>query len=146
MQGGRDRAGARARRGRKGSTLIELMLGTTVLVVALLGAVSAAATIDASLRTSRETNQASADLAQAMERLLLVQPALLPIPGSAFQADVPLADFEGLNLPDERIVPTYPNYVPGLAVPDPLEIVTTITWTDFRGRTRTMRATTLRTR
>jgi type II secretory pathway pseudopilin PulG len=144
MQAGRLKA--RARRGHRGSTLIELMLGTTVLVVALLGAVGAAATIDASLRTSRETNQAAADLAEAMERLLLVQPAQLPIAGSAFQADTPIAEYEGRNLPDERIVPSYPNYVPGFPVPDPLEIVTTITWTDFRGRTRTMRTATLRTR
>jgi type II secretory pathway component PulJ len=147
MSGRQVRTRARqARRARRGATLIELMLGTTVLVVALLGAVSAAATVDASLKTSRETNQAAADLAQAMEQLLLVQPRQLPIAGSEFEADQPIAAFEGLHLPGERIVPNYPNYVAGAQVPDPLQIVVTISWTDHRGRARTMRAATLRTR
>jgi hypothetical protein len=72
--------------------------------------------------------------------------AQIPVAGSPFEAGQPIAAFEGLHLKDERIVATYPGYTAGLAVPDPLQIVLTATWTDFRGRPRNMRIACLKTR
>ena len=136
----------RAQRRRRGTTLVELALASTVLLIALLATTHAAITVDAWLQTSRETNAACADLAQAMEELLLLPLDDIPAAGSPFEADQPLAAFDGLNLRDERIVASYPGYVPGAAVPDPLEVVLTASWTYRGGGTRSLRLTTLRTR
>ena len=56
----------------------------------------------------------------------------------------PIARFEGLHLANQRLVATYPGYVPGQQVPDPLAIVVTMNWNDFEGRPRTMRLATMK--
>ena len=47
-------------------------------------------------------------------------PDLLPNAGSKYEHGVPIAAFEGLHLREQRIVATYPGYVTGGAVLDPL--------------------------
>ena len=43
------------------------------------------------------------------------------------------------------MVATYPNY-DGVTVPDPLEIVITVSWNDALGRARTLRVGSIKTR
>ena len=50
-----------------------------------------------------------------------------------------------LHLDGERLVVTYPNHVAG-DVPDPLEILVTVTWNDYAGRERSVSMATLMTR
>ncbi|MFN0008997.1 MAG: hypothetical protein ACKVXR_13935 [Planctomycetota bacterium] len=129
-----------------GFTMIELMLGLGVLLVAVLGALGSQLVSHDLVQTTRETDAATTDLQAAMEQLLISPPDQIPIAGSAFQSGQPIAAFESLHLKDQRIIATYPGYTPGLAVPDPLQIVLTATWTDFRGRPRSMRIACLKTR
>ena len=53
--------------------------------------------------------------------------------------EVDLQEFEAmqkLHLDQERVFATYPNYDEGGEVPDPLEIVVTVTWQDASKRAR----------
>ena len=99
------------------------------------------------LRTSSETNAAMADLRGAMEEVLTLNVSLanLPLAGSPFENGQPVAKFANRSLANENIVATYPGYVAGVPVPDPLQIVLTITWNDFVGRPRTMSVATMKT-
>ena len=115
---------------RSGFTLIELMIAVVVLVVAICSAISAQVVAHHLLRTTRESNVALSDLHGAMELAILEAPNALPIPGSAFEHGVPIAQFNGLHLRGETITATYPGYVVGAAVPDPLQVVMTIRWND----------------
>ncbi|MBL8860718.1 MAG: prepilin-type N-terminal cleavage/methylation domain-containing protein [Planctomycetes bacterium] len=132
-------------RSRGGFTLVELMIAITVLLVAVLGTFSSQLRARELIQTTRETAIATADLRAAMERILLRPIDQLPIAGSAFADDQPIAQFEGLHLTDQRIVADYPGYTGG-AVPDPLPIVLTMTWTDPRGRPRTETLRSMKTR
>lgn len=146
---GRGPRGVSARRAkgrRDGFTMVELSIAITVLLVAVLTAFEVQLASQRLVRTSRETNTAMADLQAAMEELLLLPKDDIPVAGSAFEVDQPIAAFEGLHLDDERIVATYPGYVLGGPIPDPLEIVLTETWTDHRGRQRTLQLSSMKTR
>lgn len=140
--------GARIRRGSRsaGFTMLELMLGLGVLLVAVLGALGSQLVSHDLLNNTRETDAATTDLQAAMEQVLLRNVDQIPIAGSPFETGQPIAAFENLHLRDQRIVATYPGYTAGLPVPDPLQIVLTATWTDFRGRPRNMRIACLKTR
>lgn len=131
---------------RRGFTLIELMIAITVLTVAVLSTFITQISAHNLMRTSRETNTATADVQAAMEQLLLLPMNTIPIAGSAYVPGQPVAAFTGLHLRDETIVPTYPNYAGGPTVPDPLQIVLTITWSDFAGRQRILRLASMKTR
>ena len=139
---------ARIRRGSRsaGFSMLELMIGLGVLLVAVLGALGSQLVSRNLVRTTRETAAATTDLQAAMEQILLRAPDQIPVAGSPFQAGRPIAAFENLHLQSERIVPSYPDYTAGLPVPDPLQIVLTVTWNDFRGRPRNMRIACLKTR
>ena len=58
---------------------------------------------------------------------------------------MPCAEFDGLHLRDERLVVTYPGYTAGSA-PDPLPIVVTVSWSDFKGRARSLRLMSMKAR
>lgn len=140
------RAQAQLRGSRRGFSLIELMIAITVLTVAVLATFITQLSSHNLLRTSRETNMAVADAHAAMEALLLVSPmSSLPVAGSTYAAGQPIAAFNGLHLSNERVVVTYPNYVAGGVVPDPLEIVVEVRWSDFAGRSRRLRIASMRT-
>ena len=70
----------------------------------------------------------------------------MPIAPSEFQAGVPNPRFANLHLRNESVTATYPGYVVGGAVPDPLQIVMTIQWNDYLDRPRTLSLATMRTR
>ena len=131
---------------RGGFTLIELMLAITVLVVAMLAAVASHVSSYNLLRTSSETNAAMADLRGAMEELLLEGILTLPLAGEPFENGQPIPKYTNKSLTNESIVPTYPGYAGGATVPDPLQIVLTISWNDYVGRARTMTVATMKTK
>jgi len=136
----------RTGRGRRaGFTLIELMIAITVLLVAVLGTFTSQLKARELLQTSRETSIAMADLQGAMEQILLRPVDLIPVPTSAYADDQPIAAYTDLHLPNQQIVADYPGYSGG-AVPDPLTIVLTMTWTDPRGRPRTKTLRSMKTR
>ena len=74
------------------------------------------------------------------------QPAEIADPAGPFAEGQPIAAFTDLHLENQRIVPRYPNVVVAGVVPDPLEIVLTITFDDHSGRQRSLSLASLRTR
>jgi hypothetical protein len=126
--------------------LVELSIAIVVLMVAVLTAFEVQLASHRLARMSRETNTAMADLGAAMEQVLLLPKDEVPVAGSAFESGQPIAAFDDLHLEGQSIVPTYPGYVLGAAVPDPLQIVLTVTWTDHAGRTRTLSLSSMKTR
>jgi len=134
------------RRSGAGFTLLELMIAVGVILVAVLGTFGAQFTSHQLLRTARETETATLDLQAAMEQVLMVSPDLLPIPGGRFPAGQAIPAFTNLHLRGEVIVATYPNYPGGATVPDPLDVVLTLAWQDFRDRPRTMQLACRKTR
>jgi hypothetical protein len=126
--------------------MIELMMAVVILVVAISAAIGAQLIGNNLLRTSRESNTALSDLQGAMELVILQAPASLPVAASEFANGVPIARFNNLHLRNEVITATYPGFVVGAAVPDPLQIVMTIQWNDYMNRPRTLALATVRTR
>lgn len=126
---------------RSGFTLIEVTIAVTVLLVAVLSTFLSQISANDLLRQARETNTASADLQATLERVLTRGVEQIPVqfPPGAELATTP-------SLRDQSIVASYPGYVAGTAVPDPLTIVLTATWTDHRGGARSLRLSTLKTR
>lgn len=133
----------RPRHSLAGLTMIEALIAVGVLMVAVLSALSSQVTSLNLITTSRETNTALSDLQAAMEQVLLERADEIP---GAYPADTSLVNFDDLNLQDERIVPTYPGFVVGDVVPDPLPIVLTISWSDYGGRPRFMTLSSMKTR
>jgi len=132
--------------GRGGFTLVELMIAVVVLLVAVLATFTSQLKSRELLTTSRETGIAMADLQSAMEQILLRPVDQIPIAGSLYEDDQPIAAFTNLHLANEVITADYPGYALGGAVPDPLQISLTITWTDPRGRPRTKTLRSMKTR
>jgi type II secretory pathway pseudopilin PulG len=118
--------------------MVEVMMALGVLLVAVLGAFSSQVASSNLIRVSRETDLALADLQACMEQALTLTTDDLPIPGSLFEEGQAVALYENLNLEGESIVTTYPDYVVGQTIPDPLEIVLTLTWSDYGTRSRTV--------
>jgi prepilin-type N-terminal cleavage/methylation domain-containing protein len=139
-----DHRARRADRRRSGMTLIELMITITLLVVVWGGAMSSQMAASDLVMTGRETSIASVDLQSCMERILSAAHADIPLAGSEFEDGQPVQLYEELHLANQRVVATYPGYVAGQPVPDPLTIVLTVTWNDFEGRPRTMQLSTIK--
>lgn len=130
---------------RAGFSLVELAVMLTVLLTAVLAAMRTQLSSVDLIRTRHETALAAADLRTAVEGILRLPASSIPLAGGPYAPDQPIAEFDGLHLNGQSIVPSYPGYVPGGPIPDPLPIVLTLTWTDYAGRTRTLRLATLRT-
>jgi type II secretory pathway pseudopilin PulG len=130
---------------RSAFTMVELMIAATILMIAVLSTFVAQIGSNNLLRVSRETNTGMADLETAMESVLLRPVDEIPIATSPFKPNVPIAAFTNLHLSGETIVPTYPGYAGG-TIPDPLEIVLTLRFKDFKGRQRTMQLASMKTR
>ena len=131
---------------RAGFTMVEVMVAIGVLLVAVLTAFGSQLTSFRLMSSSREDNTAIADLAACMEEVMLETVDTLPVAGSRYEQGAPIAAFEGLHLREQRIVATFPGYVAGGAVPDPLTIVLTATWRDARGIARRLELRSLKVR
>lgn len=131
---------------RAGFTMVEVMVAIGVLLVAVLTAFGSQLTSFRLMSSSREDNTAIADLAACMEEVMLETVAALPVAGSRYEQGAPIAAFEGLHLREQRIVATYPGYVAGGLVPDPLTVVLTATWRDGRGLARRLELRSLKVR
>lgn len=114
------------------------MFATGVIMAAMMAAFASQVCSVNLLKCSRETEAALADLRSAMDELLTQSTVDLPGTGGLYTDDAPIAEFTGLNLRDELIVVDYPGYAAGGSIPDPLPIVLTCTWSDFRGRPRSL--------
>ncbi|MBM3978069.1 MAG: prepilin-type N-terminal cleavage/methylation domain-containing protein [Planctomycetes bacterium] len=130
---------------RAGFTLVECMVGMTVMLVALMASLMSQLAASNLLRASRETNQAVMDLKACMDEILVQPPASLPAPGTPYADDTVIAAYTNLHLPGEQIRVDYPGYVAGGAVPNPLSIVLTMTWNDYAGRERTLTLSSMKT-
>ena len=128
----------RCRTTQAGFSMVEVMMALGIMLVAVLGAFSSQVASSNLIRISRESDLALADLQACMEQALTLSTDDLPIAGSPFEDGQPVALYEGLNLEGESIVTTYPGYVEGQTIPDPLEIVLTVTWNDYGTRLRTV--------
>ncbi len=137
---------AAAAAGRAGFSMLEIMIAIAVLLISILGAFGSQLTSLNSIRTSRETDAAVSDLKACMEQILAHTSDEIPISGSLFEADLPVAHYTSLNLSDELLVPSYPGYTLGGEVPDPLEIVLTLDWSDYQGRARQLNLRSLKVR
>lgn len=131
---------------RAGFTMVEVMVSVGVLLVSVMAAFGSQLTSFRLMTASRESDVAIGDLAACMEELLLLPVDAIPIATSEYAADQPIARYEGLHLRDQRIVASYPDYVAGGAVPDPLQIRLTGTWTDPRGGARRLEMRSLKVR
>ena len=127
---------------RAGFSLIELMIAVVLLSIGVLSAFYGQISSLNLLRAARERNTAMSDLESCMEAIL--SEPLEDIP-TDFPAGVSVPDFDGLNLDAQQLVPTYPGFAGG-PVPEPLEILLTATWNDWRGRPQTIRLASMRTR
>lgn len=133
------RLGARA-----GVTVVEVLCAATVLVVAVLATLSTQLSSLELVQQSRETEIAMADLRAAMELVLLESIDDIPAAGN-FPPAQSIPAFDDKSLRDERIVPSYPGW--SAATPlDPLPIVLTLSFSDRKGRPRTLRLSTFKTR
>lgn len=126
----------RARK-RAGFSLLELMFAMSILTVGVMAAFSSQVGSMELMRSSRETQTASADLRAAMEDLLTrTAEFLVEHPSSPYLPGVSIAEYEDLHLTGQRIVTSYPNYEEGEDVPEILQVRLTCTWTDYEGRER----------
>lgn len=136
---------AHSSRTHAGFGLLELLIAITVAALVLVGVGVAQSVCFELGRTSQDTHTATADLEAAMEALLLLSLEEIPDPAGPYAPDQPIAAFENLHLPRERIVASYPTLT-GAGVPDPLEIRLTLSFDDYAGRPRTLTLSGLRTR
>ncbi len=126
--------------------MVEMLIATSVLLVAVIGAYSAQLASMQAVRQTTDRSAALTDLEACLEQVMATPAEQLPIPGSAFEHGQPVVAFDGLHLQEEQIVVTYPGYVPSGTVPDPLAIVLTATWVDSSGRAGTQSLRSMKTR
>jgi len=118
------------------------MYGTVVLMVCLLAAFTSQLLSLNLMRQARDVNTAASELSAAIEAV--TTPSVDEIPGF-YPTGAAIPAYEGRALRDERVVVTYPNFAGG-AIPTPLEIRVTITWTGWNGSPGTLSYSTMKTR
>lgn len=114
--------------------MIEMMIAISILLVAVGGAYTSQLTSLGLVQQSSARTVAMTDLEACMEQILAGSSELLPVAGSDFAHGASVAAFEDLHLPEQRITVTYPDYVVGADVPNPLQILLTASWNDNQGR------------
>ena len=125
------RCAAPLRRRRAGFTMLELLVAISVLLVATAAAFGSQIASFGLIGSSRDSSTAMTDLEVCMEDLLSGTATEMVV---AFPAGQPIAAFDGLHLRDEVITPSYPGWGGVGALPDPVDVVLTATWSDGRGR------------
>ncbi len=123
--------------------MLELVVAIAILLVATLAAFGSQVKSFELMDSSRDAASAMTDLEVCMEEILTRTADEMPV---AFPPGTSIPGYDGLHLASERIVPQYPGYVAGGAVPDPLEIVLTATWNDGRSRPQRATLSTIKTR
>ena len=123
--------------------MLELVVAIAILLVSTLAAFASQVRSFELMDSSRDSAAAMTDLDVCMEELLTRTADDMPV---AFPPGTPVPGYDDLHLSGERIVPEYPGYVAGGAVPDPLEIVLTATWNDCRSRPQRATLSTIKTR
>ncbi len=124
------------RKTRAGLCLVEVMVAIVVLLIATSAAFMSQLTSMRMVEQSREIGVAISDLEAAMDRVRTSSMDSLAVPGSTYEHDGSIDQYDDLHLRDQRIVVSYPEYVAGNDLPNPLRIVLTATWTDRRGGAR----------
>ena len=109
------------------------MIAIVVLLIATSAAFMSQLTSMRMIDQSREISLAMSDLEACMDRVRVSPVDALAVAGSTYEHGQSVAQFDDLHLTDQRIVVTYPGYVPGGPLPDPLEVVLNATWTPRRG-------------
>ncbi len=131
---------------RKAFSLLELMFALTVLAIGVMAAFSSQVGSVDLLRSSREQDAAMLQMRAALEAILALQHASIPVAGSPFESGQPIDGYNAHGLSDFVLVAEYPGYTLGGDIPDPLEVVLTGTWLDFSQRERSLRLSTMVTR
>jgi hypothetical protein len=118
--------------------MLELMVAIGVMMVAILSAFGSQLTSMNLVTISRETDTAVTDLQACMESILVMETDQIPLQSSPYGDGREISGFD--NLPSETLIATYAGFPTGSDdprdVPDPLEIVLTLTWNDHKGRAR----------
>jgi prepilin-type N-terminal cleavage/methylation domain-containing protein len=133
----------RAARARSGFSMLELMIAVVLLAIGVLSAFYGQVSALNLLRSMRERNTAMSDLEACMERILAEPLDAIP---TAFPGDTPIEDYADLHLIGQQLTPSYPGFAGVGDVPEPLEILLTASWNDWRGRPQTIRLASVRTR
>lgn len=125
---------------RAGFSLVEVLIGASILAVSLLGAFSAHLAADKLTRESDETERARAILESAMQRVLL-EGATELASGATYASGDELAFEEQELLGGSTLVFTTPNHVAGDPTPAVLEVRLDLSWTTASGIARTVTLT-----
>lgn len=124
----------------RGFTMLELMVAIGVLLVATLSAFGSQLASMNLVTISRETDTAVTDAQACMESILTLQADQIPLASSPYADGQEISGYS--NLSNEILIATYPGFPTGsddsADVPDPLEIVLTLSWDDHRGRPRSL--------
>lgn len=129
--------GGPSRRSRGGFTLLELMIAITVMLIGVAAAFGGQVGTQSVIRQSRETQLALTQLEAVGEAVIAQVPQQLPESpdyGDGLVIDLPTE----VPLRNLQLVCTYPDFVAGQEVPNPLEVLIAATWTDFEGRQRVL--------
>ncbi len=116
-----------------GVSLVEVMVAIVVLLIASSAAFMSQLTSMRMVNQSRDIAVAMSDLEACMDQIRLTPVDALAVDGSAFEHGESVDQFDDLHLRDQRIVVTYPGYVAGADLPEPLEVLVQATWTPARG-------------
>ena len=130
----------------RGFTMLELMVAIGVLLIAILSAFGSQLTSMNLVTLSREMDTAVTDAQACMESILTLPADQIPLATSAYADGQEISGYT--NLSDETLIATYPGFPTGSVdpadVPDPLEIVLTLSWADHEGRPRSVKLTSVK--
>ena len=127
--------------GRKGMTLIEVLLSIFIAALVLVGVIEAMLYLTAVSSSSKNRALVFQDMQMTMERILGTQLSSLPttFPAGAVPEAFVANVLRGYKIPAESVIISYPNGTAG----NPLEVVVTGQWTE-RGRARSVSIGTFR--
>ena len=127
--------------GRKGMTLIEVLLSIFIAAVVLVGVIEAMLYLTALSSSSKNRALVFQDMQMTMERISGTQLSSLPttFPAGAVPAAFVANVLRGYKIPTESVTIAYPNGTVG----NPLEVVITGQWTE-RGGARSVSIRTFR--
>lgn len=127
-------------RPRSGFSLVEVLIGATILAIAMLGAFSAHVAADKLTRESEEKEIARGILESAMQRVLLEGAATLA-GGGVYAPGEEIAIPETVLLEDAALTFGTPGYVAGDPAPAILTVQLVLSWTSDSGIDRTLSLT-----